>query len=73
MCVAVPGLIVEACGDGFALVDFMGARRRVALDLVEDARPGDYLLVHAGFAIQKLDREEAHATVELLRGLAGTP
>lgn len=73
MCVAVPGMIVERDGDRGALVDFMGVRKRVAIDLVEDAAPGDYVIVHAGFAIQRLNREEARATIELLRELAGTP
>lgn len=72
MCVAVPGVIVELGGDRSAVVDFMGVRRRVALDLVEDARPGEYVLVHAGFAIRKLDEDEARETVRLFRELAGS-
>jgi hydrogenase expression/formation protein HypC len=72
MCVAVPGLIVERCDDRSALVDFMGVRKRVALDLVEDARPGEYVIVHAGFAIQKLNAEEARETIGYFRELAGS-
>lgn len=72
MCVAVPGMIVERGEDRSALVDFMGVRKRVAIDLVEDARPGEYVIVHAGFAIQKLNREEARATIELFKELAGS-
>jgi hydrogenase expression/formation protein HypC len=72
MCVAVPGVVVELGEDRGAVVDFMGVRRRVALDLVEDARPGEYVLVHAGFAIRKLDEDEARETVRLFKELAGS-
>ena len=63
MCLGVPGLVVERdeADDGMAsgLVDFAGIRRRVCLACVPDARPGDYVIVHAGIALTLLDATEA--------------
>lgn len=68
MCVAVPGQIQSIKGSN-AEVDFRGVRRGVSLDLVPDAKKGDYVLVHAGFAIQVLDPEEARKTLEIFQEL----
>ena len=70
MCLAVPGLIESLEGDGMALVDVMGVRRQVSLDLLPDARPGDYVLVHAGFGIEVVSEEDARETLALLEELA---
>ena len=64
MCIAVPGRILSI-NDRTAEVDFSGARRSVALDLVDGAKKGDYVLVHAGFAITLLEPAEAEATLKL--------
>lgn len=64
MCIAVPGKILSVKGSN-AEVDFSGAKRKVALDLVAGAKKGDYVLVHAGFAITVLERSEAEATLKL--------
>jgi len=64
MCLAVPGRIVEIRSEG-AQVDFAGVEKIVLLDLVPDARVGDYVLVHAGFAIQQLDAVEAREIIGL--------
>ncbi len=73
MCLAVPGLLVErqAPMDGlaFAVVEFDGLRRRVCVECVPDAVPGDYVLVHAGIAITRLDAVEAVRLLEDLRAL----
>ncbi|MEM0233193.1 MAG: HypC/HybG/HupF family hydrogenase formation chaperone [Candidatus Nezhaarchaeales archaeon] len=70
MCLAVPGKVVEIRGDR-ALVDFGGIRREVMLSLLEkEVRPGDYVLVHTGYAIQVLDQEEAEETLRLWREIA---
>ena len=73
MCLAVPGRIVEATDLGIsriAKVDFGGITRQVQLDFVPEAQPGDYVLVHVGFAISRVSEEEARRTYELLRQLA---
>lgn len=69
MCLAVPGKIVSMAQDGSAVADMLGARREVSLRLVPDAALGDYVLVHAGFAIQVIDPQEAAETIALMREL----
>ena len=69
MCLAIPGKVLETEQDGemrLGRVDFGGTTRRVSLDLVPEAGVGDYVIVHVGFAISKVDEEEAHRTLELL-------
>jgi len=73
MCVAVPGEIIELLDDRQALVDFGGVRKRVALDLIEHGMVGDFVIVHAGFAIHTLNREEALETIEYLTQLSEPP
>lgn len=73
MCLAVPGRVVEIEGDDPAFlhgrVDFSGVRREVSFAFTPEARPGDYVLVHAGFALTVVDQEEALLTLEELRRL----
>ena len=64
MCLAVPVKIVEVNGDK-GMAELSGTRREVGLQLLDDVKKGDYVLLHAGFAIQKLDREEAKKTLDL--------
>ena len=64
MCIAVPGKILSI-ENNTAEVNFSGAKRQVALDLVLHAKKGDYVLVHAGFAITVLEQSEAEATLKL--------
>jgi|DewCreStandDraft_4_1066084.scaffolds.fasta_scaffold96714_1 hydrogenase expression/formation protein HypC len=65
MCLAIPVQIIAIEGDQ-AEVELEGVRRRVGLALVPEARVGDYVLVHTGFAINVLDADEAQATLALL-------
>ncbi|MFA4016980.1 MAG: hypothetical protein RUDDFDWM_002092 [Candidatus Fervidibacterota bacterium] len=65
MCLAVPMRVVAINGNE-AEVEQSGTKLQVRIDLVEDVKVGDYVLVHAGFAIQKLDEEEAIETLRLL-------
>lgn len=68
MCLAVPGQIVEAHeADGMRMgtVRFGGITREANLDFVPEARCGDYVIVHVGFAISRLDAEEAERTLRL--------
>jgi hydrogenase expression/formation protein HypC len=70
MCLAVPSLIVSKEGQ-LATVDVFGARKEISLALVsDDIGVGDYVLVHAGFAIQKVDKSEALDTLQLFRELS---
>lgn len=75
MCLGVPGEILdvrEAHGLRFAKVRFGGVVRDVCLEYQPDARTGDFVLVHVGFAIATLDREEAARTWEILEQLGET-
>lgn len=70
MCLAIPMQIVEVMPDGMARVSAMGATRDVALDLTPQAAVGDYVLVHAGFAIEVVDELYAAETLELIRDMS---
>lgn len=70
MCLAVPGRIISLKSGG-AEVDFNGVRRAVSLDLVPEAKKGEYVLVHAGFAIQVLEPKEAAETLKLFEEIYG--
>ncbi len=69
LCLAVPGKVVEV-DYPFAVVDFKGARRKVRIDLLDDVKAGDYVLVHVGFAIQKVEKSEAEEIESFLEQLA---
>ena len=73
MCLAIPGRLVrrEAERDGlaFAIVEFGGLNRSVCVDCVPDAIEGDYVLVHAGLAISRVDADEAARLLEDLRAM----
>jgi len=70
MCLAVPMRVLEVKGN-MAVAELGGVRREVGLHLLEDIKVGDYVLVHAGFAIEKVDPEEAERTLEILSEIAG--
>ncbi|CAB50147.1 HypC/HybG/HupF family hydrogenase formation chaperone [Pyrococcus abyssi] len=63
MCLAIPGRVVEI-RDNVGIVDFGGVKREVRLDLLSDVKVGDYVIVHTGFAIEKLDEERAKEILE---------
>jgi hydrogenase expression/formation protein HypC len=73
MCLAVPGVVLEIVGDDPAFrrgsVDFSGVRREVSLAFTPEVQCGDYVLVHAGFALTVIDAEEAGITLSELRRL----
>ncbi|MBE6464377.1 MAG: HypC/HybG/HupF family hydrogenase formation chaperone [Eggerthellaceae bacterium] len=69
MCLAIPGKITEIGEDSLATVDILGVTREVALDLTPQAGLGDYVLVHAGFAIEVVDADYALETIELIKEL----
>jgi hydrogenase expression/formation protein HypC len=71
MCLAVPALIIEKSGD-LAKASIGGVVREISLEIIDrPAEVGDYVLLHAGFAIHKIDREEAEETLRLMREVMG--
>ncbi len=68
MCLGIPGKIIEI-SDIMAKVDVAGVRKEVNLMLMENPGIGDYVIVHAGFAIQKVDEEEALETLKIINDL----
>jgi hydrogenase expression/formation protein HypC len=68
MCLAVPGEI-KRIDNNIASVDIMGVSKDINIELVGDLQIGDYVLIHAGCAISKIDREEALKTIEIFREL----
>ena len=69
MCLSVPGKVVEI-RNSMAKVEVGGVIREVSLAVCPDVVVGDYVLIHTGFAIQKLDEKEAAETLDLLRKMA---
>jgi hydrogenase expression/formation protein HypC len=66
MCLGIPGRIVERLDDGLARVDVSGVRRDVSVAFTPEAGPGDWVLIHVGFALARIDEDEARATLDLL-------
>lgn len=69
MCLAIPGQVVSVNGM-VGEVDISGVRRKVSFALLDDLQIGDYVLVHVGTALSKIDEEEAQKTMEALEELA---
>jgi len=65
MCLAIPARVESLIDTGNAVVDFGGVRKEISLALVEHVAVGDYVIVHVGYALQKLDPEEAERTLAL--------
>lgn len=72
MCLAIPARVVELVGADQAIVDLGGVRKMISLALVDTVTVGDYVIVHVGYALSKLDPEEAAATLALFGELAST-
>lgn len=70
MCVGIPGKVIGIAGR-MATVEVGGATRDIALDLLDGVALGDYVIAHAGFAIHKVDEEEALKTLDIIRELTG--
>ncbi|MBK7662638.1 MAG: HypC/HybG/HupF family hydrogenase formation chaperone [Sterolibacteriaceae bacterium] len=70
MCLAIPARVVELRPCERALVEVGGVRREVSVQLVDDVQPDDYLIVHVGFALSKLDPAEAAQTLALFEQIA---
>ena len=65
MCLAIPAQITKLFDDGMATADVGGVSRKISLALVDDIAIGDYVIVHVGYALSKLDPEEAEKTLAL--------
>ena len=65
MCLAIPAKVVQKLENDQALVEVGGVRNQISLLLVEDVTVGDYVIVHVGFALSRLDPEEAEKTLAL--------
>ncbi|MFZ5559003.1 MAG: HypC/HybG/HupF family hydrogenase formation chaperone [Pseudomonadota bacterium] len=73
MCLAIPVKVVELLPGDMAKVDAGGVRKDVSLALVDGVRPGDYVILHVGYALQKLDQDEAEKTLALFAEAGLTP
>jgi hydrogenase expression/formation protein HypC len=70
MCIGFPGKIISIDQDNYAIIDISGTRREVCLDIVdEEARVGDYVISHAGYAIHKIDPVQAREKLKLLQDI----
>ena len=69
MCIAWPMLVTELLPGEYAMAECDGVRRRISLRLLPEVRVGSYVLVHAGYAIEQLDREAAHEQTALMAEL----
>lgn len=69
MCLAIPAKLIDI-HDGIGTIDMDGTKRQVSLLLLNDPQVGDYVIVHAGFAIHKIDEAEAIESLKVLREMA---
>ena len=65
MCLAIPARVVDLPEPDVALIDVGGVRKRISLALVDGVRPGDYVIVHVGYALTRLDPDEAERTLRI--------
>lgn len=73
MCLGIPGKILEIYDDHgtkMAKVDFGGVSREVCIEVIPEAKPGDWTIIHAGFALNLLSEEEALETLDILQQMA---
>lgn len=69
MCLAIPALVIELLPANMARIDLDGVRKDISLALVEDVAVGDYVIVHVGYVLQKIDPYEAAETLALFAKL----
>ncbi|NUJ79167.1 HypC/HybG/HupF family hydrogenase formation chaperone [Methylocystis sp. FS] len=70
MCLAIPAQVTELLDDGMARIDLDGVSKAISVALVENVAVGDFVVVHVGYALSKIDAEEAERTLALLREAA---
>ena len=72
MCLGIPAKVIHVDESRMGKVDYLGTKVKTNLSLLEDIKVGDWVIVHAGFAISKLDEEEAQETLSLLREITAS-
>lgn len=70
MCLAIPAEVTKLLPDEMAVVSIDGVSKEISVALIEDLAVGDYVIIHVGYALTKIDPEEARRTLELLRELS---
>lgn len=70
MCLAIPALVEQLTTEDHAIVNLSGVRKEISLALVDDIALGDYVIVHVGYALQKLDPIEAEQTLRLFEEMS---
>ena len=70
MCLGIPVQVVEIDDGQTGKVDYLGTRIKANFDLITDVKVGDWVIIHAGYAISKLDEADAQETLDLLRGIS---
>lgn len=70
MCLSVPARVTAVHNESWATVEVGGTSKRISIDLVSNVQVGDYVLLHVGFALQKIDEDAARETLELLEQMA---
>lgn len=71
MCVAVPGKVVEI-NNGMGKIDFLGVSRQISLELISDIKIDDYVMVHAGYAIEKIKKSDAIEILQIIEEINKT-
>ena len=69
MCLAIPAIVEDLTDDNMSIVSVLGVKKEVSVDLTPDVKVGDYVLVHAGFAIEIVDEATAKETLELVKNM----
>lgn len=72
MCLAIPARVTELLADGMVRISLDGVTKVVSVALVDDVRVGDYIVLHVGYALAKIDEAEAERTLALLREAASS-
>ena len=72
MCLGIPAKVIQVDESRMGKVDYLGTKVKTNLSLLENIKVGDWVIVHAGFAISRLDEEEAQETLSLLRDITAS-
>ncbi|MFC2158408.1 HypC/HybG/HupF family hydrogenase formation chaperone [Acidobacteriota bacterium] len=73
MCLGIPVKVIEIDDEHIGKVDYLGTKVKASLVLLDDVKVGDWVIIHAGYAISKLDEEDAQETLEMLKEITTTP